>query len=184
MHDIVITGVSVITPIAKGKEELWNAIAEGRLSFSEITLFDTSNFNVHIGGEIRDFNAAVYLEKCGLRDMDRSTILICSASKLALEDAGLNITDENTRDIGVCIGTIFGSLESVATFDRISLIEGPRFVNPSHFPNTVINSPASRVGIYFKIKGFNTTISTNSCSSLDAITYACDQIKLNRIVPL
>jgi 3-oxoacyl-[acyl-carrier-protein] synthase II len=55
-------------------------------------------------------------------------------------------------------------------------------VNPSHFPNTVINSPASRVSIRFQIKGFNTTISTGFCASLDAICYASDFIRLGRAV--
>jgi 3-oxoacyl-[acyl-carrier-protein] synthase II len=53
-------------------------------------------------------------------------------------------------------------------------------VNPSHFPNTVINSPASQVSIRFKIKGFNTTISTGFCASLDSVSYAADFIRLNR----
>ncbi|TAL73463.1 MAG: beta-ketoacyl-[acyl-carrier-protein] synthase family protein, partial [Bacteroidetes bacterium] len=56
----------------------------------------------------------------------------------------------------------------------------PKFVNPSHFPNTVLNSPASQVSIRFKIKGFNTTISTGFCAGLDAVIYASDFIRLNR----
>jgi 3-oxoacyl-[acyl-carrier-protein] synthase II len=82
--------------------------------------------------------------------------------------------------MGVSIGTTFGSLHSISQFDRSGLIDGPRFVNPSHFPNTVINSPASQVSIKFKIKGFNTTISTGFCASLDAVSYAADFIRLNR----
>jgi 3-oxoacyl-[acyl-carrier-protein] synthase II len=80
----------------------------------------------------------------------------------------------------VSVGSTFGSLHSISQFDRAGLLEGPRFVNPSHFPNTVINSPASRVSIRFKIKGFNTTISTGFCSGIDALSYAADFIKLRR----
>jgi 3-oxoacyl-[acyl-carrier-protein] synthase II len=92
----------------------------------------------------------------------------------------LQITDENTHSVGVSIGTTFGSLHSISQFDREGLIDGPRYVNPSHFPNTVISSPASQVSIRFKIKGFNTTISTGFCASLDAVSYASDFIRLNR----
>lgn len=60
------------------------------------------------------------------------------------------------------------------------MIEGPRYVNPSFFPNTVINSPASRISIRFKIKGFNTTISTGCCAGIDAISYASDFIRMKR----
>jgi 3-oxoacyl-[acyl-carrier-protein] synthase II len=106
--------------------------------------------------------------------------LICSAAKLAIDDSRIGITEDTTHAMGVSIGTTFGSLHSISQFDRSGLLEGPRAVNPSHFPNTVINSPASQVSIRFKIKGFNTTISTGFCASLDAVSYAADFIKLNR----
>ncbi len=106
--------------------------------------------------------------------------MLSSAAKLAIDDAHLQINDENTNSIGVSIGTTFGSLHSISQFDREGLIEGPKYVNPSHFPNTVINSPASQVSIRFKIKGFNTTISTGFCAGLDAVIYASDFIRLNR----
>lgn len=178
--NIVITGVGVISPIGIGKENFWHGLFQGKTGFKNITLFDTSSLNVHIAGEISDFDPTALLGKKGLRTLDRSTRLLLSAAKLALEDSNLQITEENTNFIGVAIGTTFGSLHSIAQFDRNGLIEGPKYVNPSHFPNTVINSPASQVSIRFNIKGFNTTISTGFCASLDAISYASDFIKLNR----
>lgn len=177
---IVITGIGVLSPIAIGKEAFWEGLFQGRTGFRPVTLFDTSTFRVHIAGEITDFDALSFLGKKGLRDLDRSTRLICSAAKLAIDDSKLEITEDSTHSMGVSIGTTFGSLHSISQFDRSGLIDGPRFVNPSHFPNTVINSPASQVSIKFKIKGFNTTISTGFCAGLDAVSYAADFIRLNR----
>ncbi len=177
---VVITGIGVLSPIGIGKDAFCEALFQGKTGFKTISLFDTSSFNVRIAGEISDFDPVSFLGKKGLRTLDRSTRLLSSAAKLAVEDAHLRITDENTNSIGVSIGTTFGSLHSISQFDREGLIEGPRFVNPSHFPNTVINSPASQVSIRFKIKGFNTTISTGFCASLDAVSYAADFIRLNR----
>jgi 3-oxoacyl-[acyl-carrier-protein] synthase II len=177
---IVITGIGVLSPIAIGREEYWEGLFQGKTGFRPVTLFDTASFRIHVAGEITDFDALSFLGKKGLRDLDRSTRLICSAAKLAIDDSRLAITEENTHSTGVSIGTTFGSLHSISQFDRSGLIDGPRLVNPSHFPNTVINSPASQVSIRFKIKGFNTTISTGFCASLDAVSYAADFIKLNR----
>lgn len=176
---VVITGVGVLSPIGIGKDTFWDGLIQGRTGFRTISLFDTSNLNVHIAGEI-DFDPVEFLGKRGLRELDRSTRLINSAAKLAIDDSKLEITEENTNSTGVSIGTTFGSLHSISQFDRAGLTEGPRFVNPSHFPNTVINSPASQISIRFKIKGFNTTISTGFCAGLDAVYYASDFIKLNR----
>jgi len=177
---VVISGIGVLSPIGIGRHNYWEGLFQGKTGFRNITLFDTAPFQVHHAGEITDFDPLSLLGKKGLRDLDRSTKLICSAAKLALDDANLQVTEANTHSTGVSIGTTFGSLHSISQFDRTGLIEGPRLVNPSHFPNTVINSPASHVSIRFKIKGFNTTISTGFCASLDAVSYAADFIKLNR----
>ncbi len=177
---VVITGLGVFSPIGIGKDSYWDGLFHGKTGFGSISLFDTTSFNVHIAGEISNFDPVFFLGKKGLRTLDRSTRMISSAAKLAIDDAKFLITDENTHSIGVSIGTTFGSLHSISQFDRDGLIEGPKYVNPSHFPNTVINSPASQVSIRFKIKGFNTTISTGFCAGLDAVSYAYDFIRLNR----
>ena len=177
---IVITGLGVLSPIAIGRDAYWDGLFGGKMGFRTVSLFDTSAFRVHVAGEIADFDPLPFLGKKGLRDLDRSTRLICSAAKLAIDDSRIEITEDNTHAMGVSIGATFGSLHSISQFDRSGLIEGPRSVNPSHFPNTVINSPASQVSIRFKIKGFNTTISTGFCASLDAFSYASDFIRLKR----
>lgn len=179
MMRIVITGMGVLSPIGVGRENFWEALTMGKSGFREITLFDTSPFRVHIGGEV-DFDPVEFLGKKGLRDLDRSTRLVCSAARLAIDDSRLVIDEDTTHSTGVSIGSTFGSLHSISQFDRTGLIEGPKFVNPSHFPNTVINSPASQVSIRFYIKGFNTTISTGFCASLDVISYADDFIRMKR----
>jgi 3-oxoacyl-[acyl-carrier-protein] synthase II len=102
------------------------------------------------------------------------------AAKLALDDASFQVPEENTDRVGVVLGTTLGSVWSISEFDKTALKEGPRYVNPALFPNTVINSPASQISIRFKIKGFNTTISTGFTSALDALKYACDFIKMGR----
>jgi 3-oxoacyl-[acyl-carrier-protein] synthase II len=177
---VVITGIGIISPVGIGKNIFWDALSQGRTGFRPITLFDTSEYNVHIAGEISDFDPVQFLGKKGLRELDRSSRLLNTATKLALEDSRLEITEESSHSIGVSIGTTFGSLHSIFQFDRDGLIDGPRLVNPSRFPNTVINSPASRVSIRFTIKGFNTTVSTGFCASLDAVAYAADFIRLGR----
>jgi 3-oxoacyl-[acyl-carrier-protein] synthase II len=99
---------------------------------------------------------------------------------LAIDDSKLEISENNTLDIGVSVGTTLGSVYSISEFDKQALREGPRSVNPMLFPNTVINSPASQVSIRFNIKGFNTTISTGFTASMDSLSYAVDFIKWGR----
>ena len=177
---IVITGIGVLSPIGIGKDNYGEALFQGKTGFREISLFDPQPYRVRTAGEIADFDPVLFLGRKNLRTLDRSTLLISSAAELALADSGLRITEQNTRSIGVSVGATFGSLHSISQFDRVGLLEGPKAVNPSHFSNTVINSPASQVSIRFRIKGFNTTVSTGFCAGLDAVSYAADFITLKR----
>jgi 3-oxoacyl-[acyl-carrier-protein] synthase II len=177
---IVITGIGVVSPIGIGKETFWQSLREGKSAAKPITLFDTSDFKVKVAGEISGFDAKEILGKKGLVDFDRSTTLLLTAGKFALEDAALEINESNTNSTGISIGTTFGSLQSLSDFDRESLVDGPMFVNPSRFPNTVMNSQAGRLAIRYGIKGHNCTVSTGMTASSDALDYAIDSINFNR----
>lgn len=177
---IVITGIGVISPIGIGKDQYWQSLSEGRVGFRPITLFDTSDLKVKIAGEIADFNPKDILGKKGLVDLDRATTLLLSATKFALADSQIDTLDINSPKTGISIGTTFGSLNSLSEFDQQSLEEGPNFVNASRFPNTVINSPASRTAIRYNIKGPNSTLSTGFCAAMDALEYSINCINSNR----
>jgi 3-oxoacyl-[acyl-carrier-protein] synthase II len=177
---IVITGIGVISPVGIGKDQYWESLQAGKSGFRPITLFDTLDLGVKIAGEITNFNAKEILGFQGLMDLDRATLLLLSAAKFALDDSRLIVDEATTHRIGVSVGSTLGNLHSVSKFDRESLTEGPRYVNPSIFPSTVGNSSASRISIRFQIKGFNATLSTGMCSALDAIDYARDAIMLGR----
>jgi 3-oxoacyl-[acyl-carrier-protein] synthase II len=178
---IVITGIGVIAPNGIGKEQFWNALKEGRSGIKPISRFDTNGFKCKLGGEVSNFNPTLFLGSKGLKSLDRSARLLCSAAKLAIEDAKLTINYKNTDDIGVCTGTTFSSLWNFAEFIKETIKEGPLFTDASLFPGTVVNAASSQVSIRFNIQGFNTTVSTGYTSGLDALKYAIDFIKLGRI---
>ncbi len=177
---VVITGAGILASNGKGREEFWQALKDGKVGYKPIVTFDPEQFATKIAGEISDFDARVYMGEKRLRLLDRSIKLIVSAAKLCIDDTGFKIDDTNTEECGVSVGCTLGSLRSIVEFDEITLREGPRYVNPALFPNTVINSPASQISIWHYIKGFNTTISTGFTASLDAMSYAYDFIKDGR----
>lgn len=177
---IVITGIGVIAPNGIGKEEFWQALKEGCSGIKPISAFDSSLFKAHLAGEVTHFEPEQFLGQKGLRNLDRGTKLLCTAAKLAIEDSGLKITEENTQDIGVVTATTLAAMWNIVEFSREIEKEGPQFANPAVFPGTTINAPSSQVSIRYNIKGFNTTVSTGYTASLDALKYAVDFIKLGR----
>jgi len=176
----VITGLGVLASTGIGKETFWKCLREGRSGIKPVTLFDISSLRTKLAGEISDFDASTLLGPKGLRTLDRTTLLALCASKLALDDAGIQnpIEESATDEIGVSLGSTMGSVWSISEFDKTALREGPRAVNPALFPNTLINSPASHISIKFNIQGFNSTIATGFCSSIDAIFYALNMMEL------
>jgi 3-oxoacyl-[acyl-carrier-protein] synthase II len=179
-NNIVIIGIGVVSSIGIGKDAFWQALQEGKSGVKPVTLFDTSNLKVKMGAEISDFNPAAILGEKGLRNLDRATKLLLCAGKLALDDAKIEINEENSTNFGISIGTTLGSLWSISEFDKSALRDGPHFVNPAEFPNTVINSPPSQLAIRLKVKGPCATISSGFTSSLDALKYGVDLIRNKR----
>ena len=179
--NLLITGVGVLAPNGKGKEEFWASCIAGRSGIKPITLFDTGNYVSNWGGEIRDLVAARYLGDKGLRNLDRTTVLALVSAKMAIDDADVQISTENADSIGVVLGSTTGSVHSISSFDIEGLSSGPRYVNPAKFPNTVINSPASQIGIRFGITGLNSTIGTGFTAGLNALEYSVDMLNLGRV---
>ncbi len=178
---VVITGLGVIAPNGIGKEDFWSALKEGRSGIKPIKRFDTGKFKCKSAGEIDDFKPAYFLGYKGLKNLDRASRLLSSAAKLALDDAGLKIDYQNTDDFGVCTGTTLSALWNIAEFGKGLIEDGPLFTDAALFPGMVINAASSQVSIRFNIQGFNTTISTGYSSSIDALEYAIDFIRLGRI---
>lgn len=176
---IVITGIGVLAPNGIGKEAFWSALKEGRSGIKPVTIFDPGLFKTKLAGEISDFNAEEFLGPKDLQNTDRGTKLVCSAARLALEDARLKITEENTEEFGVATGTTL-ALWNIAEFGREIVQDGPRFATAAIFVGTTINTASSQISIRHKIKGFNATISTGFTAGLDALKYAVSFIKLNR----
>ncbi len=176
---IVITGIGIASSLGIGKNAYWAALKNGESGIRSISVFNTDNYRVKSAGEIFNLDFKKYFSKRELINMDRATALVLLSSKMAMEDAKLEITQDNTYKTGISVGTTFGSLESLSEFDKESVIKGPQLVNPSRFPNTVANLPASQISIYLKIKGFNATISTGMCAGLDAIDYSIKAIEMH-----
>ena len=94
------------------------------------------------------------------------------------------ITDDlgvKNQPITVDMSDMSGQFRAIKVGQAVTITEGPRAANPALFPNTVINSPASQVSIWNNIQGFNTTIATGFTSSIDAMSYAYDFLRLERV---
>src|SRR5205807_10348952 len=118
-----------------------------------------------------------YLGRINLRPLDKTSRLAASSARLALDDSGWSAEMVKQEEVGLVLGTMFGSLHTISEFDRRILDAGPAYVSPMDFANTVINASAGQAAIVHKLRGVNSTISTGPTSGLQAIAYASDLIR-------
>lgn len=177
---VVITGVGLISRLGDSSALLHRDLCAGSNRLDEITEYETQGFGSQPGGSISAFAPETYLSGRALRPLDRTGRLFASAAKLALESSGWSAGYLATNDVGVVLGTMFGSMHTISQFDRQALIDGPSCVSPMDFSNTVINSAAAQTAIWHKLRGINSTIASGATSGLMAIGYAADLIQSGR----
>ena len=97
---VVITGLGILSPVGNSVDEVWNNISTGQSGIDTITLFDYSEFENHIAGEVKNFDATTALSRKDVRRTDRVTHFSVAACRQALDDSGLVITDDNRFDVG------------------------------------------------------------------------------------
>ena len=175
---IVITAAGVISSIGAGLEQFEQAIYGGSSGIMPSELFGEQT----ITAEVRNFSPQQWLGNKGIRVLDRSARLLCVAASMALAGTGL-IPDETAAsdlELGLICGTMFGGLHSITSFDWSGLVDGPNYVNPMEFPNTVINSPAGQAAIKFKLRGINSTVCAGLASGLYALHCAMEFLRFGR----
>ncbi|MGD0275391.1 MAG: beta-ketoacyl-[acyl-carrier-protein] synthase family protein [Syntrophales bacterium] len=174
---VVVTGIGMVTPLGIGKEDFSKRLFSGDSAISDITSFDTSAFPSHLGAEVTNFSARDFISIKTLRRMDRISQMTTAAVRLALDDAGLNVSIDNRDRIGIIFGTAFGATDVTSHFAETLIRSGPAFVNPIMVPNTVMNAAAGHASIELGFRGVNVTVTEYAVSAETAIAYAVNEIR-------
>jgi 3-oxoacyl-[acyl-carrier-protein] synthase II len=110
---VVITGIGVISSIGVGKGSFWEGCIHGKSAIRPISGFDVSHLNSKLGGQLPDIDFREYIKPANLRRMDRIGKIAVSAVRMALDDSGLELENEDPDRIGIIVGTGLGSSKSV-----------------------------------------------------------------------
>lgn len=169
--------MGIISSFGDSPERMHAALCSGQTGSYEIDQTAPDGFRSRSGGKITAFQPENYLKGKNLRPLDRTGQLVISAAKLALEDGGWTPERLAAHSAGLVLGTMFGSVHTIAKFDRHALEQGPGCASPMDFANTVINAAAGQTAIWHNLRGINSTISSGSASGLAALGYASDLIR-------
>jgi 3-oxoacyl-[acyl-carrier-protein] synthase II len=175
---VVITGLGVVSSVGFGKEAFWDSISKGRSGVSLISSFDTTQFTTHFAGEIKNFDASAYILPKKLKRMDRTTQFAVVASKMAVEDAKLDLNEPTVRErTGVIIGTALAGVGYILEQAVILQQKGPMRLNPFTALASFPDACAGNVSIELGLKGPSFSLATACSSASDACGYAFDAIR-------
>ncbi|MGB7340911.1 MAG: beta-ketoacyl-ACP synthase II [Phototrophicaceae bacterium] len=166
---VVVTGLGIISPLGNNVQENWENVSAGRSGIDRITSIDTSELANHIAGEVKNFDATDVLGRKEARRTDRMTHLAVEASRQALEDSKLEITEDNKWEIGVIVGSGIGGLHSIIESQLTLDTKGHRAVSPLAIPKSLIDSAAGNVSMQFGLNGPNFCITTACATGNNAI---------------
>jgi len=174
---VVVTGMGILCPTGNTVEEAWKNAAAGKTGIRTIQRFDTSHLENHFGGEVKDFDPEDFLGRREARRTDRVTQMALYAAKQAMEDSGLQVTDENRYDFAAIIGSGIGGISSIFDSVRQFLEKGPKSVSPLMVPMMLPDAPSSKVSMVYGLRGPNFAISTACATGNNCIGEATEIIR-------
>ena len=173
---VVVTGMGMLSPVGNTVESSWKALLEGQSGIVNIEHFDTTNFSTRFAGLVKDFDCTEYMSKKDARKMDLFIQYGIAAGIQALDNSGLQITEENAARVGVAIGSGIGGLDLIETGHTALVEKGPRKVSPFFVPSTIVNMVAGNLSIMRGLRGPNIAISTACTTGLHNIGHAARMI--------
>jgi 3-oxoacyl-[acyl-carrier-protein] synthase II len=179
----VVTGLGVVSPVGIGADESWQSLIAGRSGIGDITLFDASDYPIHIAGEVKGFDGTQYMDGKDVRRHDRNTHLAVAASGEALRHAGLLGTDDRLDPsqadpdrFGIVIGTGIGGIGLISDGVKTLLERGIDRVSPFLLSNMIPDAASGMVGIQYGLRGHNMAVVSACATGGHAIGEAMEAI--------
>ncbi len=164
MERVVITGIGIISPLGKTKDEFWDALEEGRSGIGGVELFDASGLTSQIAGEVKGFDSSRFLSAKEAKHMDRFVQLGLVSAVEAVDDSGILPDNHVQERTGVIVGSGIGGLSTFEKQHSILLEKGPGRLSPFFIPMLISDMASGQISIRFGFKGPNSCAVT-ACSS-------------------
>lgn len=174
---VVVTGLGLLTPVGNNVEDTWKNILAGKSGAAEISHFDASTFGTRFSSSVKDFSLEPYLNPKEARKMDLFIQYGMVAAIQAVEDAKLEVTEENAPRIGCAIGSGIGGLPMIEATHNTLKSSGPRRISPFFVPGSIINMIAGNLAIKYGFRGPNIAITTACTTGTHNIGHAMRMIQ-------
>ena len=175
---VVVTGLGIVSPLGLGVDENETALFEGRSGVDYIKTFTPEEeFPVKIAGEVRGFDPADYIDHKEIKKMDRFIHYAVACSKMALEDSGIEINEQNAERVGVIVGVGLCGLPALEKYHDVLNEKGVKKITPFFIPMLIANLASGQVSITMGAKGPNSCVVTACATGTHSIGEAARLIQ-------
>ncbi len=161
---VVVTGLGAITSLGHDAQSLWSNLLDGKSGIGRVTRFDPGPFTCKVASEVKDFDPTRFMDAKEVRRSDPFTHYAMAASKMAIEDSGLDLNAVDKERIGVIIGSGIGGIKTFEDAAIKMAKGGPRKVSPFMIPSLIANMASGIVAIEIGAMGPNFGL-VSACSS-------------------
>ena len=176
---VVITGLGMVTSLGNDVATCWQNLLQGKSGAGEITHFDTSKFKTHFACEVKDLDMSSLLDAKELRRYDRYIHYAIKSAEEAIQDAQININQEDALRCGVIYGSGMGGINTLdVNIGGFGAGDGTPRYSPFFIPMIITNMAAGMLAIRYGFKGVNYATTSACSSSAHAIANACYQIRM------
>ena len=177
LNRVVVTGYGVTSPIGNTPEEFWDSLKSGKIGIGPLTKFDTSEYNVHIAAEIKDFPFDKYFVKKDNNRFDPYSLYALYAAHEAVANAGLETENLDSDRFGVILSTGIGGIKEIEEQVERMNDKGPKRIRPMALPKALPNMAAGNIAMAVGANGVCKCVITACASSNDALGDAYREIK-------
>ena len=181
INRVVVTGLGIVSPVGINTDTSWEALVSGKSGVDYISSFDSESFETHIAAEVKNFDPNDFLDKKEARRMDRFVQFAAVASQEAINNANLNINEENPERVSVMIGSGIGGILTLSKELQVMLEKGPTKVNPFLVPMMLGDMASGRVSMIVGAKGPNFSAISSCATGADTIAEASSLIRKGEI---
>lgn len=174
---VVVTGMGAITPIGLNINEFWEGVKKQEVGIDFITKFDVTAYKAKVAAEVKGFDAKQFMDFKSAKRMELFCQYAVAAAKEAIEDAGINMENEDPYMVGTSVGSGIGSLQAVEREHTTLLNKGPSRMNPLLVPLMISNMAAGNVAIHFGLKGKSINVVTACATGTNSIGEAYRSIQ-------
>jgi 3-oxoacyl-[acyl-carrier-protein] synthase II len=168
---VVVTGAGMVTALGYELADFWERICAGKSGIGTLKRFETTDFKVTFGGEIRDFAAEehIELEDKEFRRLDRFVQFAMVAAHKAVQSSGVDLNQGDPYRHGTLIGSGIGGLHEIEEQHSKLYERGPSRVSPFMIPKLIVNAASGNVSIHWKLRGPNSAVATACATGTNAI---------------